>query len=103
MYGPTTNWNWPSNTSPPCHIPLPGTSHYIKISVPIQSRYANHSHRENPEAPSGVGSSETGNSFPKGPSFLLHKYVLMLEDDTPVQRHGFFTMKQKWHFEDWGL
>ncbi|MBW0565974.1 hypothetical protein O181_105689 [Austropuccinia psidii MF-1] len=29
---PTANWHGPSNISPPGHIPLPRTSHYIKIS-----------------------------------------------------------------------
>ncbi|MBW0533400.1 hypothetical protein O181_073115 [Austropuccinia psidii MF-1] len=29
----TTNWDGHSNISPPVHIPLPRTSHYIKISA----------------------------------------------------------------------
>ncbi|MBW0574181.1 hypothetical protein O181_113896 [Austropuccinia psidii MF-1] len=35
-----------------------------------QTRYANHSHSEKPEVPSGVGASETGSSFPNAhPSY----------------------------------
>ncbi|MBW0589472.1 hypothetical protein O181_129187 [Austropuccinia psidii MF-1] len=74
-----------------------------KYQYPTQSRNSVYSQSEYPELPSGVGPSETGNSFPKGPSLLLHKYLLTLEAAGPGQQHGFFPTKQKWHFEDFGL
>ncbi|MBW0544745.1 hypothetical protein O181_084460 [Austropuccinia psidii MF-1] len=69
----------------------------------IQSRNSPDSQLEYPEVPSGVGASETWNSFPKGPSCLLHKNLLTLETNGPVQQHVFFPTKKKWHFEDLGL
>ncbi|MBW0517637.1 hypothetical protein O181_057352 [Austropuccinia psidii MF-1] len=47
-----------------------------RYQYPFQTRKSFHSQAEYPEVPSRVGPSETGNSFPKGPSFLLHKYLL---------------------------
>ncbi|MBW0468653.1 hypothetical protein O181_008368 [Austropuccinia psidii MF-1] len=93
---PTTNWDGPSSLSPPGQIPFPRTNHYIKISVfnSIDSQL------QYPEVLSGVGASETGNSFPKGPSFLLNKDHLMLEANGPERQHGFFPTKKKWKFED---
>ncbi|MBW0466705.1 hypothetical protein O181_006420 [Austropuccinia psidii MF-1] len=48
-----------------------------------QSRKPPQLQLEYPEVLSGVGASETGNSLPKGPSFLLHKYSLTLESGAP--------------------
>ncbi|MBW0573450.1 hypothetical protein O181_113165 [Austropuccinia psidii MF-1] len=55
-----------------------------------QSRKLPHLQMEYPEVASGVGASETGNSLPKEPSFLLHKYSLMLEVGAPGNWKGFF-------------
>ncbi|MBW0499348.1 hypothetical protein O181_039063 [Austropuccinia psidii MF-1] len=69
----------------------------------IQSRESPYSQLEYPKVPLGVGASETGNSFPKGPVFFHHKYLLTLEAGIPGQQHGFFPKKQKWNFEEFGL
>ncbi|MBW0510159.1 hypothetical protein O181_049874 [Austropuccinia psidii MF-1] len=82
-----------------CLEPVTNSSY----QYPIQSTNSFDSQSEYPEVESGVGPSETGNSFPKGPSFLLHKYLLTLEATDPGQRHGFFPTKQKGKFEDFGL
>ncbi|MBW0504555.1 hypothetical protein O181_044270 [Austropuccinia psidii MF-1] len=65
-----------------------------RYKYPFQARNSFHSQSEYPETPSRVGASETGTSFPKGPSSLLHKYLLKFEACFPVQRHGFFPIKQ---------
>ncbi|MBW0521985.1 hypothetical protein O181_061700 [Austropuccinia psidii MF-1] len=75
----------------------------LRYQYPIQSKNSFDSQSEYPEVASGVRPSETGNSFPKGPSFLLHKYLLTLEATDPGQQHGFFPTKQKWKFEDFGF
>ncbi|MBW0516761.1 hypothetical protein O181_056476 [Austropuccinia psidii MF-1] len=65
-----------------------------RYQYPFQAIKSFHSPSEYPEVPSIVGASETWNSFPKGPSFLLHKYLLTFEAFFPVQQHGFFPIKQ---------
>ncbi|MBW0493003.1 hypothetical protein O181_032718 [Austropuccinia psidii MF-1] len=50
----------------------------------IKPRRQQHLLLEWSEVPSGVGTSETGSSFLKVPSFLLHKYHLTLETGTPL-------------------
>ncbi|MBW0483202.1 hypothetical protein O181_022917 [Austropuccinia psidii MF-1] len=70
---------------------------------PIQARNSLYSQSEYPEVPSRVGPPENGNSFAKGSSFLLNKYLLTLEAPGPGPPHGFFPTKHKGHFEDFGL
>ncbi|MBW0461765.1 hypothetical protein O181_001480 [Austropuccinia psidii MF-1] len=65
-----------------------------RYQYPFQARTSFHSRAEYPEVASRVEATETGNSFPKGPSFLLHKYLLKFEACFPVWRHGFFPIKQ---------
>ncbi|MBW0570831.1 hypothetical protein O181_110546 [Austropuccinia psidii MF-1] len=89
----------PTWMGPPTLVPL-ATSLCLEpvtessYQYPFQARRSFHSQEEYPEVLSRVGASETGNSFPKGPSFLLHKYLLTLEDCFPVRCHGFFPIKQ---------
>ncbi|MBW0476127.1 hypothetical protein O181_015842 [Austropuccinia psidii MF-1] len=45
----------------------------LRYQYPFQARKSFHSQAEYPEVPSRVGASETGNTFTKGPSFLLNK------------------------------
>ncbi|MBW0468023.1 hypothetical protein O181_007738 [Austropuccinia psidii MF-1] len=66
-----------------------------RYQYPIQSINSPYSQLEYPEIPSGIGASEAGRSFSKGPSFLLQNYLLMLEAGGPVQQHCFIPTKQK--------
>ncbi|MBW0537982.1 hypothetical protein O181_077697 [Austropuccinia psidii MF-1] len=79
----------PTGMGPPALIPLETSLclepvNESKYQYPFQERNSFHSQSEYPEVPSKVGASETGNSFPKGPSFLLHKYLLTFEACFPV-------------------
>ncbi|MBW0486896.1 hypothetical protein O181_026611 [Austropuccinia psidii MF-1] len=58
-----------------------------------QSRKPPHLQLEYPEVPSAVGVSEAGNSLPKGPSLLLHKYHLTLGIGAVGHWQGFIPNK----------
>ncbi|MBW0509334.1 hypothetical protein O181_049049 [Austropuccinia psidii MF-1] len=83
----------PTGMGPPRLVHL-ATSLCLEPVTESRYQYPFHSQSDYPEVPSRVGASETGDSFPKGPSFLLHKYLLTFEACFPVPQHGFFPIKQ---------
>ncbi|MBW0577046.1 hypothetical protein O181_116761 [Austropuccinia psidii MF-1] len=93
----------PTAMGPPTLVHL-ATSLFLEPITNAKCQYHNQS-RKPPylqlEYP-GVA-SETGTSLPKGPSFLLQKYLLTLEIEAPGCWQGFFPTKERWNLKNWGL